>query len=140
MFFPERLDFYVNAGGQIELHQRIDCLLRGLENVEQALMGSDLELLPRFFVHVRRTQDGVLVLHRGQRNRPGNLRAGTPRRLHNLARRLIQDAVVVGFQPDANSFFSNHCFISLTPSGLSSLAKLRKERSGGKLQAALFTE
>src|SRR5579864_1237518 len=115
VLFSERLNLHIHASGQIELHQRVHRLLRRLENVEQTLVRADLELLPRFFVHVRRTQHAVLVLHRGQRNRPGYLRARAPRRFHNLAGGLVEDAVVVSLQPDANSFFSNHCVISLTP-------------------------
>ncbi len=44
MFFPERLNLHIHACRQIELHQRVHRLLRGLENIEQALVGADLEL------------------------------------------------------------------------------------------------
>ncbi len=82
-------------------------------------MRADLKLLPRLLIHMRRSQHCVLILHRGQRNRPRNLCPSAPRRFHNLARRLIQNAVVVSLQPDANSFFSNHVSLSLTPPGVS---------------------
>src|SRR5271165_1127469 len=114
MLFPERLDLHIHARRQIKLHQRVHRLLRRLENIEQPLVGADLKLLPRLLIHVRRTQHAVLVLHRGQWNRPRNLCPGAPRRFHNLARRLIQNAVVVSLQPNANSFFSNHVSLSLT--------------------------
>src|SRR6266446_6074746 len=113
MFLPKRLNLHINPRRQIELHQRIHRLLRRLQNVEQPLVGADFKLLPRLLIHVRRPQHAVLVLHRGQRNRSRNLRAGAFCRLHDLARRLIQNAVVVGFQPNANSFFSSHCSLSL---------------------------
>jgi hypothetical protein len=113
MFLAERLDLDIHAGGQIELHQGIDGLLRRLEDIEQALVGADFKLLPRFLVHVRRTQHAVFVFHRGQRNRPGDLRAGALRCLDDLARRLIEDAIVVGFQPDSNSLFASHFVFSL---------------------------
>src|SRR5579864_6571222 len=132
VFLPEGLDFHIHAGRQIELHQCIDRLLRGLEDVEQSLVRPDLEGLARFLVHVRRTQHAVFVLHRGQRNRARDLGAGAPSGFDDLTRGLVQDAVVVGFQPDANSFFSNHVSLS-RPSRLN-----RKERTGGKLQAALL--
>src|SRR5579862_360858 len=128
MFLPECLDLHIHTGGQIELHERVHRLLRGLENIEQALVGADLELLPRFLVYVRRTQHGVLVLHRGERNRPGNLRTSTPRRVYDLASRLIEDTVIVCLQPDSNSLFSNHCFISLTPPGASGRKELAASR------------
>src|SRR6267154_64251 len=132
MFLTECLNLNIHAGRQIELHQRIDRLLCRLENIEQALVGTDFKLLPRFLIDVRRTQHAVFVLHRGQRNRTGNLCAGAFRGLHDLACRLIQNAVVVGFQTDSNSFFSSHCVSLFAPPGSSS----REERSGGKLQAA----
>jgi len=37
MLFPERLDLHIHARRQIQLHQRIDRLLRRLQNIEQAL-------------------------------------------------------------------------------------------------------
>src|ERR1019366_9165382 len=75
MFFPERLNLDVHPRRQIKLHQRIDRLLRRLQNVKQALVRADLKLFPRLLIHVRRTQYAVFVLHRRQRNRTRNLRA-----------------------------------------------------------------
>ena len=49
----QQLDLDVDAGGQIELHQRVDRLRRRLEDVEQPLVRPDLELLPRLLVDVR---------------------------------------------------------------------------------------
>jgi len=126
MLFAERLDFDIDARGKIELHQRIYGLLRRLEDVEQALVSANLELLTRFLVHVRRTQHAVLVLHRGQWNRTRDLCARTTRGFDDLTRGLVQDAVVVGFQPDTNSFFSNHVRLSLTPSGIPEGKNLRR--------------
>jgi thiamine biosynthesis lipoprotein len=37
--------YFVDAGGEIELHQRIHSLLRGLEDVEQTFVSANLELL-----------------------------------------------------------------------------------------------
>src|SRR6202521_810467 len=131
MFFPKGLDLHIHARGQIKLHQRIHRLLRRLKNVEQALVSANFELLPRLLVHVRRSQHAILVLHRGQGNWPRNLSHGTAGGFDNLARRLVQNAVVVSLEPDANSFFSNHVFTLSNP-----LRHLRKERSGGRPQAA----
>src|SRR5579872_1253908 len=39
----ERLDLHIDARGEIELHERIHRLLRGFQNIEQALVGADLE-------------------------------------------------------------------------------------------------
>src|SRR5580692_10732904 len=117
MLLAECLDLDIHTCGQVELHQRVDSLLRWFKNIQQPLVCTNLELLPRLFVHVRRTQHTVLVLHRGQRNRPRDLRARALRGLDDLTRGLIQDAVVVSLQPNTNSFFSNHFELSLTPPG-----------------------
>src|SRR5215472_572508 len=113
VFLAERLDLHIHARGEIEFHQRIYRLLRGLENIEQTLVGTDLKLLPRLLVDVRGAQHAILVLHRGQRNRARDLRPGAARGIDNLTRRLVEDAIVVSFQPYANSFFSNHVFTLL---------------------------
>src|SRR5579863_4250040 len=41
MLFTKRFDLHIHTSGKIELHQRIHGLLRGLENVEQALVGAN---------------------------------------------------------------------------------------------------
>src|SRR6266498_708771 len=102
MFFPERLDLHIHSGGEIKLHQRIHGLRRRIENVQQALVRADLELLARFLVHVRRTQHCVLVLHRRQRNRTGDLCPGAFGRSDDFRRGLIEHAIIVCLEPDAN--------------------------------------
>ena len=118
MFLAECFDLDIHACGQIELHQRIHCLLRGLEDIEQTFVRTNFELLTGLFIHVRRTQHAVFILHRGQWNRARDLRSSALRRFDDLTRGLIQDAIVVRLKPDTNSFFSNHV-ITLSPSRLS---------------------
>src|SRR6058998_340934 len=60
-FLLERLDLDLHPRGEIELHQRVHRLRGRLEDVEQPLVGADLELFPRLLVHVRRSIDGELV-------------------------------------------------------------------------------
>src|SRR5436309_12159382 len=102
MFFSERLDLHVDARRQIELHQRVDGLRRRLEDVDQPLVRADLELLARLLVDVRRAEHGPLVLRRRQRNRPREPRAGALRRVDDLAGRLIEHAVVIRLEADAD--------------------------------------
>src|SRR5687767_14799350 len=45
VLLAERLDLDVHPGRQVELHQRIDRLRRGLEDIDQTLVRPDLELL-----------------------------------------------------------------------------------------------
>ena len=51
--------FYAESGGQIQLHQRVNCLWSRLEYVDKALVYSGFELLARLLVHVWPPQDGV---------------------------------------------------------------------------------
>src|SRR5439155_181800 len=46
------LDLDVDAGGQVELHQRVHGLGGGIDDVEEPLVGAHLELLARGLVHV----------------------------------------------------------------------------------------
>src|SRR3954452_25486057 len=48
------LDLDVDASGQAESHQGVDGLRRGVEDVDEPLVGSDLELLPAVLVDERR--------------------------------------------------------------------------------------
>src|SRR5580658_10217060 len=66
------LDFDVNAGRQIELCQRIDRLRPRVEDVDQALVCLQLELLPALLVDVRAPQHGPHLPLRGQRDRTGH--------------------------------------------------------------------
>jgi len=50
-----KLDLDVHPGGDIELAQRIDGLLRRLQNIEQPFVRPNLVLITRLFVDVRRT-------------------------------------------------------------------------------------
>src|SRR5690606_30083261 len=68
-----QLDFDVDAGGEIELHQCIDRLGSRVHNVQQALVGPDLKLLTRLLVDMGRAVDGKLVDSRRQRDRAANL-------------------------------------------------------------------
>src|SRR5262245_47801739 len=85
----ERLDLDVHAGGEVELHERIDRLRRRLQDVEQPLVRPDLELLAGLLVDVRRAQHRPPVPHGRQRNRPRDPRARALRRVDDLRRRLI---------------------------------------------------
>src|SRR6185436_5291666 len=69
-----QFDLDVDAGGEIELHQRVDRLRRGLHDVEQPLVRPDLELLARLLVDVRRAVHGELLDARRQWNRTANER------------------------------------------------------------------
>ena len=72
----------------------------GIQDVDEPLVGADLELLPAVLVDERRTQDGELLDPRRQRHRADDVGAGALRRLDDLGRRLIEQPVVVGLEAD----------------------------------------
>src|SRR5262245_3657035 len=101
-FFSLKLDLYIHSGRDIELAQGIDRLLRRLENIEEPFVRANLELIARFFIDVGRSIDGESFDPSGQRNRPCYPPTGAPHRLDNLSHRLVQHAVVIGFEPNPN--------------------------------------
>src|SRR5688572_11988206 len=97
------LDLDVDARWQIELHERVYRLVGGVDDVHQPQMRADLELVARSLVDVRRAQQVEALLARRQRHRPANHRPGALRRVHDLERRLVDQAVVEGFETDSDA-------------------------------------
>src|SRR5687767_5550631 len=97
------LDFDVNARGQIELRQRVHRLCAGIEDIDDALVRLQLELLTRLLVDVRRAKHGPALRLRGQRDGTGHLRARLLRRAHDVRRGLVDHRVVERLETDANS-------------------------------------
>ena len=94
--------FRLIARGEIELHQCVNRLRSRIHDVQETLVGPDLELLARLLVDVRGAVDGKFVDSRRQRDRPANLRARALGRRHDLARRSVENAVVKRLEADAN--------------------------------------
>src|SRR5687767_4166324 len=93
----------------VEPLERVDRLRRRLMDVDQPLVGADLEVLTRVLVLEGRADHAVDVLLRGQRDRPGDGRAGALGRLHDLLRRGLDGGVVVGLEPDPDLVLCNRC-------------------------------
>src|SRR5690606_8037822 len=102
------LDFDVHARGEIELHQRIDRLGVRLHDVEQPLVGTDLELLARLLVDVRAAVHGELLDARRQRNRTPDERASATGGIRDLTGSLVEHAVIEGLEAHAD-ILSFHC-------------------------------
>src|SRR5215470_2849630 len=85
-----QLDLDVDAGGEVELAERVDRLLRGVQDVEQPLVGADLELLARLLVDVRRAVDREALDTGRQRNRSSHAATGATDRFDDLAHRLVE--------------------------------------------------
>src|SRR5262245_22934570 len=96
-----QLDLDVDAGRQVELHQRIDRLRRGIDDVEQALVRAHLELLAALLVDVRRAVHRETLDARRQRDRPAHLGARALGRIDDLARGRIEHAMVERLEADS---------------------------------------
>src|SRR5437016_10306664 len=99
---PSELDLDVDAGREVEPHQRVDRLRRGRVDVDQPLVRPDLEVLARVLVLERAADHGEHVLLRRQRDGTGDGSAGSLGRLDDLRRRLVELLVVVALEPDAD--------------------------------------
>src|SRR4249920_3801360 len=108
------LDLDVDTRRQVEPHQRVDGLGSRVDDVDETFVRPHLKVLPAVLVLVRGADDAEHVLLRGQWHRAGNLRARTRHCVDDLARRGVDDLVVIGLEPDADllsrhrsSFFSS---------------------------------
>src|SRR5437763_3528915 len=97
-----QLDLDVHSSRQVQLHQGVDRLVGRVDDVHQALVRADLELVTRRLVHVRRTQD-VEALH-ARRQGHGTLDdgAGALGRVDDLGGGLVDQLVIEGFEADAD--------------------------------------
>src|SRR5579883_262181 len=96
------LDLDIHTGGEVELHQRVHRLRRRLHDIEQAAMCADLKLLAALLVDMRRAIDGEPLDMRRQRDRPPDPRARALGRVHDLLRAVVQHAVIVRLQANAD--------------------------------------
>src|SRR5258708_36258948 len=97
-----QLDFDVHTGSQVELHQSIDCLGCGLDDVEQTLMRPDFELFAALLVDMRRAVHGETLDAGRQRDRSTDLGAGALGRVDDFPRRIVENSMIEGFEPDAD--------------------------------------
>src|ERR1700724_2173847 len=99
---PSKLDLDIDPGRKVELHQRVDGLRSGIDDVEKPLVSPDLELFAALFVHMRRAVDGEAFEVGRQRDWTPHLRARPLCRVHDLPRRIVENAVVEGLEPYAD--------------------------------------
>src|SRR3954447_1372399 len=94
-------DLDVHAGGQvIEALERVDRLRRGLVDVDEPLVGPDLEVLLRVLVLERRADHGIDVLLGRQRHGTGDRRTRAGGGLNDLLGRRLDGRVVVRLEAD----------------------------------------
>jgi hypothetical protein len=75
----------------------------GLENVDQALVRLELELLARLLVDVRRTENRPALRFGRERNRSRYLSTRLLRCADDVRGGLVDHGVIEGFEADANS-------------------------------------
>ena len=95
------------------MHERVHRLRRGLEDIDQALVGPHFEMLAALLVDVRRAQHANPIDLGRQRNGAADERAGALGRIDDALGGLIEDRVIVGFQPDTN-FLLRHDVVMLS--------------------------
>ncbi|VXD02559.1 hypothetical protein PSEUDO9AZ_40509 [Pseudomonas sp. 9AZ] len=77
-------DLHFHTSRKIKLHQRINGFIRWLDDVQNTLMSTDLELITRVFVDVWRGQNGEPLFAGRQRNRTTHLSTSTFRGFHDF--------------------------------------------------------
>src|SRR6478609_6655824 len=77
MLIGSHLDFDVDASREAEPHQGVDGLRARVQDVDEPLVGADLELLPAVLVDERRSQDGELLDPGRQRHRTDHVGSGS---------------------------------------------------------------
>src|SRR5215470_18020993 len=109
-----KLDLDVDPGRNVQLLQGLHRLSGRARDVDQALVDPDLELLARLLVHVRRPEHGVDALLGRQRHRSRRERTRAPRGADDLARRLVEQRVVVRLEANPNPLHGRYSAISAT--------------------------
>src|SRR6476646_2114052 len=128
-------DLDVDTGGQrVQALQRVDGFRRGLEDVDQPLVGADLEVLARVLVLERRADHAVDVFLGRQRHRAGDGGAGALGRLDDLAGSPIYGVVVVRLESDSDFLCRDGCHCSAVSSSL--LSSLPRKEGGAPVLGA----
>ena len=118
-------DLDVDAGRQrVQALQRVDGFRRGLKDVDQPLVGADLEVLARVLVLERRLDHAVDVFLGRQRHRAGDAGAGALRGLDDLAGSPIYGVMVVRLESDSDFLCCYRCHFEFRLSASSFCALL----------------
>src|SRR5690606_12108022 len=87
---------------QVEFHQRVDRLVGRVDDVHQAQMRADLELVARGLVDVRAAQHVIALDARRQGNRALYYRAGALGRIDDLQCGLVDQLVIKRLEANAD--------------------------------------
>jgi len=95
-------DLFKTSKGKYVAPAPIENALIVHDDVEQALVRADFELLARLLVDVRRAVDGETLDERRKRDGSPHGCAGALGRIDDLAGGMIQHAMIEGLEPDAD--------------------------------------
>src|SRR5258708_3741510 len=84
-----KLYFDINSSSQLELSESINCLLRWIKNIEYSLVGADLKLFARFFIHMRRAVHSKSLYSCWQRDWSGHPSTSALHRLDDFLHRSV---------------------------------------------------
>ena len=90
-----KLDLDIYTAGEFELGERVYRLGGRCINLDQTFVCTQLELLSRFLIYVRGTQDGKYFFLGGQRNRTRNNGSTIANSFNDFLRGLIDQVVVI---------------------------------------------
>ena len=107
-------DLNINTRGQTQLIKRFDRLGRGLDDIDEPLVGSYFKLLTCLFINMGSRQHRVSLDTGRQRNRAMNYGASPLGRIYNVGCTLVQDRVIVRLHPNSNYFLRRGHVDSLT--------------------------
>src|SRR5436305_13158263 len=93
----------------VEPLERVDRLRRGLVDVDQQLMRTDLEVLRRLLVLERAADHAIHVLLGGQRYRARHRGTRALSRFDDLFGGRLDRRVVIGLEPDPDLVLCNRC-------------------------------
>src|SRR5688500_8379208 len=101
-FLLVQLELNVDTGGKLELHERIDRLIRRVDDVHDAFVRAQLELVARVLVTVRRYQQREFFHLGRQRHRALDRGARALGRLDDFLGGSVDEAMVESFEADAD--------------------------------------
>src|SRR5699024_12494442 len=95
-----------------QAQESLNGLLVGVEDIDQSLVGSALELLTAVLVLVNSPKDGNYFLPGGQRDGAGDSSAVALGGLYDLSRAGVDELMIISLQPDTDHFLVCHCCVS----------------------------
>lgn len=102
------LDFNINAGGEVKLHERVNGLCGWVEDLDEPLVGPDLEVEASILVDMGGLEDTVDSLLGGKRDGAHGLCIGVPGRVHDLLAGVLYQRHPVGSQLDPDLLLRRH--------------------------------